>query len=575
MDFIGAFARPVSSFLDPGERVYWLYLLTTLVIALVTFVVTHGREQRLANFFRYCFPREIWSHVSTQTDIVYFVINRVVFALLLTPFALAAYPFVNSLVFDILLAFGTPGTAEAPTYVVVAYGVAALAAFDFAIYLAHLAMHKWSFLWQFHKVHHSAEVLNPLTVYRMHPVDDLLTLSVGALMAGIAHSVFSFFWADSFSSTQTVATGLAVMSFYLLGYHLRHSHIWLSYGPFFSRILISPAQHQIHHSCELRHRDTNLGFIFAIWDNLFGTLYVPRERETFRIGLDDGSVGEYHGALKCYIKPFRDVFARYRRPALGTIAVLASVSAVSIAADDSSRSDANVFLESLTTVEVSRLLRGGYRSVIVPTGGVEQNGDHAILGKHNVVVRHAAENIALALDKTLVAPVIAYVPQGSIDPPADHMRFAGTISLRESTFEALLEDTVRSLVHHGFTHIYLVGDSAGNQDAQARVAGALQDEYREQGVTVMHVSDYYANNGQFEWLKSQGYTDRQIGWHAGLRDSSELLYVEPSTIRQEMIRLSARKAGVSGAYWRASEDIGRKMIDLKVEAAVRQIKSTR
>ncbi|MBT8099445.1 MAG: creatininase family protein [Gammaproteobacteria bacterium] len=575
MDLISALARPVDSFFDPGERIYWLYLATALVIALVMFIVTHGRERRLTQFFSFCFPREIWRHRSTQTDIVYFLVNRVVFALLLTPFALAAYPLVNELVYDLLLVFGTPGTAEAPTYVAVAYGIVALAAFDFAIYLAHLAMHRWSFLWQFHKVHHSAEVLNPLTVYRMHPVDDLLTLTLGALLAGIAHSVFSFFWADSFSSTQLAVTGLAVMTFYLLGYHLRHSHIWLSYGPFFSRLLISPAQHQIHHSCEARHRDKNLGFIFAIWDNLFGTLYVPRGRETFRIGLDDDSAGEYRSVLNCYIKPFRDVLTRSRWPALAAIGALAGASAISIAAEIDRRSDPGVFLESLTTAEVTRLMGNGYRSVIVPTGGVEQNGDHAILGKHNVVVRHTAEQVALRLGKTLVAPVIAYVPQGSINPPENHMQFAGTISLRQSTFEALLEDTIRSLVHHGFTDVYLIGDSAGNQDAQARVAVALQEEFRDRQITVMHVSGYYDNNGQFDWLKSQGYSDEQIGWHAGMRDSSELLYVAPTTVRSDVVRMSVQRPGVSGAYWRASENIGRKMIELKVNAAVNQINSVR
>ncbi len=573
MNALEAIASPVQSFLDPGERVYWLYIATTLAFALVIFMMSDGRSERLSGFFKFCFPASLWRHRSARTDVVFFVINRVVYALMLAPLAVAAYPFVNYLVTGFLQYFGTPGSLVAPTWVVYMYALVALAAFDFAIYLAHLAQHKWSFLWQFHKVHHSAEVLNPLTAYRMHPVDDFLTLTTGAILAGTAHSIFSFFWADSFSSIKVTVTSLAVMSFYLLGYHLRHSHIWLSYGPFMSQLLISPAQHQIHHSREHRHADRNFGFIFAVWDKLFGTLYVPRDRETFELGLSDGSSAAYHSAVACYIKPFRDVLSPRFVPGLLLLTTLIGVSAVTIGAEDHKRAEDSVFLESLTTSEVSKLISSGYRTVIIPTGGVEQNGEHAILGKHNLVVMHAAEEIARTLGKTLVAPVIAYVPQGGIDPPSDHMRFAGTVSLRESTFEAILEDVTRSLIHHGFSHIYFIGDSAGNQAAQQRIADRLSAEFASSGTSVVHVNDYYENNGQFDWLLAQGYSDEQIGWHAGLRDTSELLHVAPQTIRERAMRLSSTRPGVSGAYWRASDDIGQVMLDLKIRAAVRQIRN--
>lgn len=575
MNVLEAIASPVQSFLDPGERVYWVYVATTLAIALVVFVCSEGTSQRLGGFFRFCFPASVWRHRSAKTDVVYFIINRVVYALLLAPVAVAAYPFINSLVVAALQLVGTPGNTAAPAWVVVTYGLAALAAFDFAIYLAHLAQHKWSFLWQFHKVHHSAEVLNPLTVYRMHPVDDFLTLTTGAVLASIAHSVFSFFWADSFSSIQATVISLSLMTFYLLGFHLRHSHIWLSYGPVLNQLLISPAQHQIHHSREARHADRNFGFIFAIWDKLFGTLYVPRERESFELGLSDGSSSAYHSAAACYIKPFRDVFSPRFVPGLLLLTALIGAAAVAVSAEGGKRNEQTVFLEALTTGEVSKLMASGYRAVIVPTGGIEQNGEHAILGKHNLVVSYAAEKIALELGETLVAPVVTYVPQGGIDPPDDHMRFAGTITLRESTFEAVLEDVARSFIHHGFSSVYFIGDSARNQAAQRRVADSLSGEFADDGIAVIHVNDYYENNGQFDWLRTQGFSDDQIGWHAGLRDTSELLHVAPQTIRSQAMRLSSQQPGVSGAYWRASDDIGRIMLDLKIEAAVRQIRSRR
>lgn len=568
-----AISQPVVSFFDPGQRVYWLYLLTTAAIALGVFVLREGRQRRLTEFFQFVFPGKVWRHQSTRTDIVFFVVNRVVFSLLLAPFALVAYPYINDLVFSLLLNFGTPGAAYAPTYVIVIYGICALAAFDLAIYLAHFAQHKWSFLWQFHKVHHSAEVLNPLTAYRMHPVDDLLTLSLAAVTASIVHSVFSFHWANSFSSVQLAVTGIGVMVFYLLGYHLRHSHIWLSYGPLLSRLLISPAQHQIHHSRERRHRDKNLGYMFAIWDGIFGTLYVPKTPEKFELGLSDEPSQTYHSAVACYFKPFGDVYKRWKRPLAGLSIVLIAASAVSVGAETGQRQSRTLLLEALTSDEVESMISAGYRRVIVPTGGIEQNGSHAALGKHNFVVSYAAERIARELGGTLVAPVVRYVPQGSILPPEKHMRFAGTISLRESTFESILEDISRSLIAHGFTHVYFVGDSAGNQSAQQRVAEKLSQEFMDRQLTVMHVGEYYADNGQFAHLQEQGFSDEQIGWHAGIRDTSELLYVAPDAVRSAMLRLSERQDGVSGAYWRADEKIGKTMIDLKVVAAVRQIRA--
>jgi len=213
----------------------------------------------------------------------------------------------------------------------------------------------------------------------------------------------------------------------------------------------------------------------------------------------------------------------------------------------------------------------------VPTGGVEQNGPHMVLGKHNFVVRYTAERIARQLGDTLVAPVIAHVPEGRIDPPRGHMRFPGTISVPDSVFEDLLEATARSLRAAGFRTIFFLGDSGGNQQAQARIAKRLTRKWRRRGVRVVHVGAYYAKNGQVQWLRREGETRTTIGEHAGIRDTSELLAVHPDGIRKALIAPGAlkrfRRPGNDGDPSRASAERGRALIKLKIAAALKEMRA--
>lgn len=236
-------------------------------------------------------------------------------------------------------------------------------------------------------------------------------------------------------------------------------------------------------------------------------------------------------------------------------------------------------LEELTWTEVRALIATGTRTVIVPTGGTEQNGPHMALGKHNFIVRETAERVARALGKTLVAPVLSYVPEGDIRTRTGHMAFPGTISVPERTFEQVLEATARSLRMHGFLEICLLGDSGDSQRAQQRVATRLDTEWQRLPARVLHVSDYYSDNGQLAWLQAQGESAQAIGTHAGIRDTSELLAVHPAGVRMDRARSSElaemRGAGVAGDPTRASAERGQKLLELKVRAATRQIRAWR
>ncbi len=236
-----------------------------------------------------------------------------------------------------------------------------------------------------------------------------------------------------------------------------------------------------------------------------------------------------------------------------------------------------VYLEELTWVEVREAIAAGKTVAIVPTGGIEQAGPHVTLGKHNYIVRYTAGKVAESLGNALVAPVIKHVPEGDIERKTGHMAFAGTISMPERVFAEILEYTARSLRAHGFRIISFLGDSGDNQTMQAAVADKLNAEWAGTGVTVLHVGDYYNNNGQMEWLLAQGETKKSVGYHAGIRDTSELLKVHPDGVRRDRVAPNGgvyrEPTGVSGDPTQASAERGEKLLQLKIDTAVRHIRA--
>lgn len=232
-----------------------------------------------------------------------------------------------------------------------------------------------------------------------------------------------------------------------------------------------------------------------------------------------------------------------------------------------------VFVEELTWTEVRDAIRAGKTTIIFPTGGTEQNGPHMVLGKHNFIVRHAAEQIARRLRNALVAPVLAYAPEGNLDPPTSHMRYPGTITLPHETFMKVTEYAARSFRVNGFRDIVLIGDSGPNQKALQRVADLLNREWVNTPVRVHFVPDYYNENGFRAWLQAQGETPEGISAHAGISDTSQLMALNPGWIRNGKLAPGGDRSvtGVSGNPTRASIAYGKKGLEFRIEAAVAQI----
>ncbi len=235
-----------------------------------------------------------------------------------------------------------------------------------------------------------------------------------------------------------------------------------------------------------------------------------------------------------------------------------------------------VEMKDMTWVEVRSSLQAGYSTAIVPTGGIEQNGPHMILGKHDYLVSYAARQIAKDIGQTLVAPVISYVPEGDYDPPTGHMKYPGTLGVTEPVFAGVLEGVARSLKAAGFKTICFIGDHGQSQPVQAEVAARLTREWEKAGVRVVQVDSYYAVPSQTKKLQSEGFSLEQIGQHASVIDTSELMAVNPKGVdlaRYSRSFLPQEHNGVYGNPTRSTEALGANLIRMRIEAAAKQIRA--
>lgn len=259
--------------------------------------------------------------------------------------------------------------------------------------------------------------------------------------------------------------------------------------------------------------------------------------------------------------------------AIRTVASVGVIATLSFSSAQAQTPD-TVFLEELTWTEVREAIDNGTTTIIVPTAGTEQNGPHMVLGKHKYRINAGAERIARELGNALVAPVITYVPEGDIDPPTGHMRYAGTISIPNDVFMSVLEYSARSLQSHGFINILFIGDSGPNQEGMQEVSEFLNEEWATELARALYISDWYTSTAFTDWLRDRGETQETIGFHAGLSDTATLLAVAPEHVRSDRIAVGQGMDvdGVSGDPTRATEEIGRIGMDFAHEAAMNQIR---
>lgn len=301
---------------NPAIRFAPAYLASFILISFFIYLLRRKSDQ-LGSFLGWLFPKSIYWKRSNLTDGQLFLVGRVLSILGLFR-ALGLRTLITVLVVGLISTLTGMTTREAswPAGETIAVTVFYFLVADLAVYWAHRMHHEMPVLWPFHAVHHSAEVLTPLTVYRKHPVYSVIAGLISDFLVGIALAAVILLLTNKIDMITLAGIHAGYYLFNLLGANFRHSHIWLSYGRWLEHILISPAQHQIHHSRAVEHHDKNYGEVFALWDWMFGTLFVPEKREVLEFGLaerDGTPIEQPHPTLIAALCiPFRQSWASLR-----------------------------------------------------------------------------------------------------------------------------------------------------------------------------------------------------------------------------------------------------------------------
>ncbi|MBY5990901.1 sterol desaturase family protein [Ferrimonas balearica] len=296
---------------DANKRIYWVYLLGALGLALPVFWASQA-PKTLKGLAGFLFPASVYRHRSVRHDLGLWIVNRFIRVGLLAPVILTMVPIALGTTEVLEWAFGPlQHLALSATTVAALFTLMLFIADDFTRFFLHWLLHRVPLLWDFHKVHHSAEVLTPMTIYRSHPVESYLYACRMALTQGLVVGLGYYLFGPTLTMQDILGANVFVFLFNLMGSNLRHSHIWVSWGDTLENWFISPAQHQVHHSEERRHWDTNMGSALAIWDRLWGTLIKASEAGEFKFGA--GGKVEGHDTLAgLYLTPFKDAFARLK-----------------------------------------------------------------------------------------------------------------------------------------------------------------------------------------------------------------------------------------------------------------------
>ena len=301
----------------------WNFLLANLLIMLIIYWF-HRRNQNkkrigIKDAFSFLFPKHIFLDKSAILEYKFFFVDAPIRWLLFSPamqIPISAFVFVQVQNF-LVYSFNEP-TYKLSFHETSPYIFSFLFAFttviitELGFYIQHNLMHRISFLWEFHKVHHSATALTPFTDWRNHPFDMLSMHYLTGIMLGTLQAILSYSLTSNLTAMSIIGFNIFIFAYYSVGYNFRHSHIKVSFGRHLSHIFMSPTLHHIHHSTDFEHLDKNFGSNFSFWDWVFGTLYIPKENKPLNYGLLDDEHKEYNSLWTLYILPFKKNLAANR-----------------------------------------------------------------------------------------------------------------------------------------------------------------------------------------------------------------------------------------------------------------------
>ena len=308
MDYFFDYTSQITNqFIDPKKRVFLFYILISILIATAWFMI--NKKLSLKKTLIKIFDKKIFFSKSAKSDYKIFLINQLIM-MIVSPFLITQLTIATALYFyfhtiDWLSAGMFVGIAK--IYIILSFTIFQFTIDDFSKYIVHRFMHKWPVLWALHKVHHSATVLTPMTVFRTHPLEGIIFSLRSAITQAIGISIFFYLFGNLVSLYTIVGVNIFVFVFNILGSNLRHSHIGIRYWKWLEYIFISPAQHQLHHSIAFEHHDKNFGAALAIWDWLFGSLHHSVEFETLHLGIKKDQKETTHNLKNLYLDPIHEI----------------------------------------------------------------------------------------------------------------------------------------------------------------------------------------------------------------------------------------------------------------------------
>ena len=298
-----AIALSLSYFVNTEKRIHILYLVTSAILAYYVYKKAHIKT----SFIKYLFPKKIWASKSAFVDYSLFCFNSLIKILFIGPYIIVGFYIAFYINEWLLGMFGFPTYSLGVAQTIILYTITLTIVGDFTTYLIHLLMHKIPLLWEFHKIHHSATSLNPITQYRVHPVELIINNIRSIIIFGLMTGFFDYLSAHRVDKLLFLGANVFHFAFLLFGANLRHSHVKLKYPKYIEFIFISPFQHQIHHSNNPIHFNKNMGSKFAIWDWLFGTLILSKNIKNLRFGIGSES-SRYNNLYKSIITPLSNTY---------------------------------------------------------------------------------------------------------------------------------------------------------------------------------------------------------------------------------------------------------------------------
>ena len=297
------------------DDLHWDVLLLTVLLGIAIYLVRGGRGAKGANgrerrvgLLQFLLPQDIYTHVSARVDVYLWVFERILHPFWAVSLLAAVSPTVESTAIATMQAlFGSSPNFEISYGAMLLYSLVLLLCYDFMFYTIHFTMHKVPALWVIHKVHHSAEVLTPLTRSREHFLAGPIWAAGGAIAYAVPAGVFAYLFNGGITEATILSIGFFMVLFGFNG-SFRHYHIAFHYPRWLSKWLHSPVMHHTHHSYLEKHRDTNMAAITSIWDRMFGTLYIPAKDEYTPWGLGPETQDAYRSFWQNTTGPFRDWF---------------------------------------------------------------------------------------------------------------------------------------------------------------------------------------------------------------------------------------------------------------------------